>query len=151
LYKGCPRLASHSFMYRLITIALLFVLLSEWLRPLAMMSDKTGIHLLGPFLFTIAAAMAVDLFHLPVLLTWVLKVLISLSLPAMLFGRAHLGDGSWWAGMISRFTTDASHVLQLNWELVSAESRTFLFILSWVIIASYLLTLVDWRRFALWF
>ncbi len=144
-------MASHSFMYRLITIALLFALLSEWLRPLAMMSDKTGIHLLGPFLLTIAAAMAVDLFNLPVLLAWVMKVLISLSLPAMLFGRTHLGDVSWWAGMISRFTTDASHVLQLDWELVSAESRTFLFILSWVIIASYLLTLVDWRRFALWF
>jgi hypothetical protein len=139
------------FWRRLLTASLLFVLLSEWMRPLSMMSDVTGIYMIVPLLFTLAAVMATDLLKLPLVLNWILKLLIILSLAAAAHSGTHLANMDWWRSFVQRLPQDANHILHMEWGLLNPELRTCLFLLSWAIIAACLFTAVFYKRFALWF
>jgi transglutaminase-like putative cysteine protease len=139
------------FARRLATGALLFVLLSEWLRPLSAMQEFTGIDRVEPFILVLAGLMAVDVLRLPSLAGWLVKTLIILSLPAAWFGGSSLLDGEWWGRLLQELGKDAGHFLRMDWIRISPELRTFLFVYAWAIVAACLFAAVSYRRFMLWF
>jgi transglutaminase-like putative cysteine protease len=136
---------------RLATGALLFVLLSEWLRPLSAMREFTGIDRVEPFILLLAGLIAVDVLRLPPLAGWFVKTLLILSLPAAWFGGSSLPDGEWRSGLVRMLAEDVGHLLRMDWIGISPELRTFLFVYAWAIVASCLFAAVSYRRFMLWF
>ena len=138
------------FAARLLTGALLFVLLAEWLRPLSDMGDITGIVRVEPLIMVLAGLIGVDVLRLPGAAGWTFKTLIILSLPAIYRGVT-LFDGGWWSELVRILAEDAGDLLRLRWHLVSPELRTLLFVYAWAVLSSLLFSAVVLRRFALWF
>lgn len=139
------------FAARLLTGALLFVLLAEWLRPLSDIPDITGIVRVEPLILVLAGLIGVDVLRLPAALGWTFKSLMILSLPAAYHGSGSLLDGGWWSGLLSMLAGDAGDLLRLRWHLVSPELRTLLFVYAWAVLAALLFSAVYLRRFGLWF
>lgn len=136
---------------RLVTGALLFVLLSEWLRPLAAMQEVTGIARVEPLILTLAGLIGIDVLRLPVLPAWLVKAALILSLPAVFHNGSSLFDIRWWLGFVQTLAGDAEVILRFDWQQTSPELRTLLFVLAWAIVAACLFSAVYFKRFMLWF
>lgn len=136
---------------RLATGALLFVLLAEWLRPLAAMHEMTGITRVEPLILTLAGLIGVDVLRFPAVPGWLFKTVLILSLPAVYHDGASLLDGAWWSGFLQTLAEDAGVIGRMEWMLISPELRTLLFVYAWAIVAACLFAAVYFKRFALWF
>lgn len=136
---------------RLVTGALLFVLLSEWLRPLSAMQELTGITRVEPLILVLGGLIGVDVLRLPAVLAWLCKTVLILSLPAVFYGGASLFDGGWWSEFLETLVKDAGLIVRGEWHFISPELRTLLFVYAWAIVASCLFSAVLFKRFILWF
>lgn len=136
---------------RLVTGLLLFVLLTEWLRPLAAMQEVTGITRVEPLIMTLAGLIGIDVLRMPAPAAWLAKAALILSLPAVFHDRSSLFDAGWWAGFARTLAGDAEVLLRFDWHQTSPELRTLLFVLAWAIVAACLFSAVYFRRFMLWF
>ncbi|WP_127588125.1 DUF4129 domain-containing transglutaminase family protein [Paenibacillus koleovorans] len=131
--------------------ALLFVLLIEWLRPLAAMAEHTDLHMLRPFVLIFAGFLLLDYLRVPLGWSIGLKVLGSLSLIGMLF-YPHDWPGVSWLGSYMGVTgQDLASLVQLDTKNISPHNRTLLFLTGWAMLISVMYNTVVERMQTLWF
>lgn len=140
----------HQTLFRDILVTLLlFLLISEWLRPLAWMAD-TSIES-GPILVVFALCMAIDCFKVPYTWGWTAKGVLILLFVGFMFNRETFITGGWVIDLVGTIAQDAGHLMQARYDLISGELRTLLFLLGWTLLISVIQALMLQRQHSLWF
>lgn len=130
---------------------LLFLLFTEWRRPLFQLSSETDLYIIEPFLLAVAAFVLIDQFAKNWVWNLCLKLLISLQTVSFFF---HLGlpfQAESWAKLLSIWASDVGHAFQGMWFEISAETRTLLFLLGWAILTYAVRAFMLERYRILWF
>ena len=83
---------------------LLFLLLSEWLRPLAWMADAS--IQIGPILVVFAICIAIDCFKVPYVWGWTAKSVIILLFIGFMFDREGFLTGAWIIDLVRIISQD---------------------------------------------
>jgi len=135
---------------RFLSAALLYVLIAEWIRPLADMPHWTGLYAVEPILLALAGMLAADALRLPAFLGVPVKVFAAMTAVAVMFAHTTALDAGWWVRYADTLRHDAGRILDLDWERISGENRTLAFLLAWSVAASSLLAAALRRRIALW-
>ncbi|SDO66032.1 Transglutaminase-like superfamily protein [Paenibacillus sp. yr247] len=128
---------------------LLFLLLSEWLRPLAWMADAS--IQIGPILVVFAICIAIDCFKVPYAWGWTAKCIIILLFIGFMFDREGFFTGAWSIDLVRIFSQDISYLVQAHFDLISGQMRTLLFLLGWSLLISVIQALMLQRQHSLWF
>ena len=128
---------------------LLFLLLSEWLRPLAWMADAS--IQIGPILVVFAICIAIDCFKVPYVWGWTAKSVIILLFIGFMFDREGFLTGAWIVDLVRIISQDMVHIVQAHFDLISGEMRTLLFLLGWSLLISVVQALMLQRQHSLWF
>lgn len=140
----------HQTFFRDILISLLlFLLISEWLHPLAWMAD-TSIES-GPILVVFALCIAIDCFKVPYAWGWTAKGVLILLFVGFMFNRETFITGTWVTDLVGTIVQDAAHLMQAHFDLISGELRTLLFLLGWSLLISVIQALMLQRQHSLWF
>ncbi|MBP1964602.1 transglutaminase-like domain-containing protein [Paenibacillus aceris] len=140
----------HQSIFRDILISLLlFLLISEWLHPLAWMAD-TSIET-GPILVVFALCIAIDCFKVPYAWGWTAKGVLILLFVGFMFNRDTFVTGAWGIDLLRIIAQDAVHLMQAHFDLISGELRTLLFLLGWSLLISVIQALMLQRQHSLWF
>ncbi len=141
---------AHNSLFRdgLITL-LLFLLLSEWLRPLAWMGDE--LIQIGPILVVFALCLALDCFRVPYGWGWLAKCSIILVFIGYMFNRETLLAGGWILSLARTLVQDFVYIVQAHFDLISGEMRTLLFLMGWALLLSVVQALMLQRQHSLWF
>ncbi|CAN7741986.1 transglutaminase TgpA family protein [Paenibacillus sp. LjRoot56] len=132
----------------LITL-LLFLLLSEWLRPLAWMGDE--LIQIGPILVVFALCLALDCFRVPYGWGWLAKCSIIVVFIGYMFNRQTLLAGGWVLSLVRTLAQDFVYIVQAHFDLISGEMRTLLFLMGWALLLSVVQALMLQRQHSLWF
>ncbi|OCT16076.1 hypothetical protein A8709_10715 [Paenibacillus pectinilyticus] len=132
----------------LITL-LLFLLLSEWLHPLAWMADAS--IQIGPILVVFALCLALDCFRVPYGVGWLVKCCIVIFFIGFMFDREELLAGGWLIGLVRTFVQDFLYIVGAHFDLISGEMRTLLFLMGWALLLSVIQALMLQRQHSLWF
>lgn len=128
---------------------LLFLLLSEWLRPLAWMADAS--IQIGPILVVFAICIAIDCFKVPYAWGWTAKCIIILLFIGFMFDREGFLTGAWIIDLVRILSQDVVHIVQAHFDLISGQMRTLLFLLGWTLLISVVQALMLQRQHSLWF
>lgn len=128
---------------------LLFLLLSEWLRPLAWMADAS--IQIGPILVVFAICIAIDCFKVPYVWGWTAKSIIILLFIGFMFDREGFLTGAWIIDLVRIISQDLVHIVQAHFDLISGQMRTLLFLLGWSLLISVVQALMLQRQHSLWF
>ncbi|NOU77167.1 hypothetical protein GC098_38390 [Paenibacillus sp. LMG 31458] len=128
---------------------LLFLLLSEWLRPLAWMADAS--IQIGPILVVFAICIAIDCFKVPYAWGWTAKSVIILLFIGFMFDREGFLTGAWIIDLMRIISQDVVHIVQAHFDLISGQMRTLLFLLGWSLLISVVQALMLQRQHSLWF
>ncbi|MZQ82396.1 hypothetical protein GQF01_09780 [Paenibacillus sp. 5J-6] len=140
----------HQTFFRDILISLLlFLLISEWLHPLAWMAD-TSIES-GPILVVFALCIAIDCFKVPYAWGWTAKGVLILLFVGFMFDRETFVTGAWVIDLVGTLAQDVGHLMQAHFDLISGELRTLLFLLGWSLLISVIQALMLQRQHSLWF
>ncbi|MEX1030275.1 MAG: transglutaminase-like domain-containing protein [Paenibacillaceae bacterium] len=135
---------------RLLSGSLLVVLITEWLRPLTELSNWTDVYAIEPILITIIGVLAVDVLRITPVWTWIVKLLIILSSVAAMFHGTNLFHLDWWVNFTILIMQDFLRILTGQWDAVSAEGRTLLFIGAWATVVCWLYVVILYQRIALY-
>ncbi|MDD9271143.1 transglutaminase family protein [Paenibacillus sp. GCM10023248] len=138
-----------TFVRDILTSLLLFLLVSEWLHPLAWMADASLAT--GPVLVVFAICIAIDCFKVPYAWGWSAKAALILLFIGFMFNRESFMSGAWVLDVVRAFAQDAGHLTQGRFELVSGELRTLFFLLGWSLLISVIQVLMLQRQHSLWF
>ncbi|MBA2942660.1 transglutaminase domain-containing protein [Paenibacillus sp. CGMCC 1.16610] len=138
-----------TFFRDILISLLLFLLISEWLRPLAWMAD-TSIES-GPILVVFALCIAIDCFKVPYAWGWTAKGVLILLFVGFLFDRETFITGAWVFDLLGTIVQDAGYLMQAHFDLISGELRTLLFLLGWSLLISVIQALMLQRQHSLWF
>jgi transglutaminase-like putative cysteine protease len=128
---------------------LLFLLISEWLRPLAWMADASV--QVGPILVVFALCIAIDCFKVPYAWGWTAKGVIILLFIGFMFDREGFLTGAWMIDLVRIISQDIGHLVQAHFDLISGQLRTLLFLLGWSLLISVVQALMLQRQHSLWF
>lgn len=128
---------------------LLFLLLSEWLRPLAWMADAS--IQIGPILVVFAICIAIDCFKVPYAWGWTAKSIIILLFIGFMFDRESFLTGAWIIDLVRIISQDLVHIVHAHFDLISGQMRTLLFLLGWSLLISVVQALMLQRQHSLWF
>lgn len=128
---------------------LLFLLLSEWLRPLAWMADAS--IQIRPILVVFAICIAIDCFKVPYVWGWTAKSVIILLFIGFMFDREGFLTGAWIIDLVRIISQDLVHIVQAHFDLISGQMRTLLFLLGWSLLISVVQALMLQRQHSLWF
>ncbi|MDR6554788.1 transglutaminase domain-containing protein [Paenibacillus qinlingensis] len=143
-----PPMQSNLFRDSLITL-LLFLLLTEWLRPLAWMADEA--IQIGPVLVVFAFCLALDCFRVPYGWGWLAKCSMIVMFIGYMFYRETLFTGEWILSLLRTFVQDFMYIVQAHFDLISGELRTLLFLMGWALLLSVVQALMLQRQHSLWF
>ncbi|TXK75396.1 transglutaminase domain-containing protein [Paenibacillus sp. N3.4] len=143
------RPAPETYFRDLIISLLLFLLVSEWIRPLAWLADDT--IQVGPFLFVFAISIAIDGFKVPSGWGWTAKGLMIVLFIGIMFDRAGFATGGWIIDLIQVLYGDVIHLCQAHFDLVSGQMRTLLFLLGWTLLIAVVQALMLQRQHSLLF
>jgi transglutaminase-like putative cysteine protease len=135
---------------RLFSGCLLIVLITEWLRPLSQLSNWTDVYAIQPILITIIGVLAIDVLRITPVWTWIVKLLIILSSVAAMFHGTNLFHLDWWVNFTILIMQDLLRILTGQWNAVSAEGRTLLFIGAWATVVCWLYVVILYQRIALY-
>ncbi|MDQ0892443.1 hypothetical protein QFZ81_007531 [Paenibacillus sp. V4I9] len=128
---------------------LLFLLLSEWLRPLAWMADAS--IQIGPILVVFAICIAIDCFKVPYVWGWTAKSVIILLFIGFMFDREGFLTGAWIIDLVRIISQDVVYIVRAHFDLISGQMRTLLFLLGWSLLISVVQALMLQRQHSLWF
>ncbi|MEW9702381.1 DUF4129 domain-containing transglutaminase family protein [Paenibacillus sp. SI8] len=151
LVGSSPSHAGGSLIRDLMISLLLFLLLTEWLRPLPLLADVSEIYTIQPFLIVFALCIAIDCFRVPYTWGWFAKSLIILLFVGFMFDREAFLGGSWIIDLMEVISHDVSYLLQGQLDLISGQTRTLLFLLGWSLLISVIQALMLQRQHSLWF
>ncbi|HEY1213298.1 MAG TPA: transglutaminaseTgpA domain-containing protein, partial [Bryobacteraceae bacterium] len=139
-------------LFRDILISLLlYLLLTEWLRPLPTLADISEIYRIQPFLIVFALCIALDCFRVPYAWGWAAKSIIILLFIGFMFEPEGFLNGSWVVDLIRLIVQDVGHVFAARFDLISGETRTLLFLFGWALLISVVQALMLQRQHSLWF
>ncbi|NOV02810.1 transglutaminase-like domain-containing protein [Paenibacillus planticolens] len=138
-----------TFFRDILISLLLFLLLSEWLSPLAWMADMSIET--GPILVVFALCIAIDCFKVPYAWGWTAKGVLILLFVGFMFNRETFVTGAWGIDLLRIMAQDAAHLMQGHFDLISGELRTLLFLLGWSLLISVIQALMLQRQHSLWF
>lgn len=144
-----PSPITNTFFRDSLISLLLFLLLSEWLRPLAWMADAS--IQIGPILVVFAICIAIDCFKVPYVWGWTAKSVIILLFIGFIFDREGFLDGAWIIDLLRIISQDMVHIVQTHFDLISGQMRTLLFLLGWSLLISVVQALMLQRQHSLWF
>lgn len=142
-------LITNTFFRDSLISLLLFLLLSEWLRPLAWMADAS--IQIGPILVVFAICIAIDCFKVPYVWGWTAKSVIILLFIGFMFDREGFLTGVWIIDLVRIISQDLVHIVQAHFDLISGQMRTLLFLLGWSLLISVVQALMLQRQHSLWF
>jgi transglutaminase-like putative cysteine protease len=135
---------------RLLSGILLIVLVHEWMRPVSELSNWTDVYSIAPILITIAGVLTVDVLKIPPIWTRIVKLFIILSAVAAMFHGTNLLHLDWWINFSILIMNDLLNILMGQWDAVSAECRTLLFIGAWATVVCWLYLVILYQRIALY-
>ncbi|MCY9666322.1 transglutaminase-like domain-containing protein [Paenibacillus alginolyticus] len=142
-------LITNTFFRDSLISLLLFLLLSEWLRPLAWMADAS--IQIGPILVVFAICIAIDCFKVPYAWGWTAKSVMILLFIGFMFDREGFLTGAWIIDLVRIISQDMVHIVQAHFDLISGQMRTLLFLLGWSLLISVVQALMLQRQHSLWF
>jgi transglutaminase-like putative cysteine protease len=142
-------LADWSFIC--LTAVILFFLICEWFRPLVMLSELTEVYTLRPFFLVIGLCLLLDSARCPEWMAWLVKLWCVLSVIGHYFYGSLPHELGWLERFWAVFRLDSGYALARNWPLVSGETRTFFFLLGWVLLIYVIHYFVFQRQRVGWF
>lgn len=150
IFRADNQPQAHNNLFRdgLITL-LLFLLISEWLRPLAWMGDE--VIQIGPILVVFALCLALDCFRVPYGWGWLAKASIILVFIGYMFNRDTVLAGGWILSLARTLVQDILYIVQAHFDMISGEMRTLLFLMGWALLLSVVQALMLQRQHSLWF
>jgi transglutaminase-like putative cysteine protease len=128
---------------------LLFLLMWEWLRPMPQLSDAPELSIM-PFLIVLGICILLDCLKAPYKLGWLLKCTALVALIGYLFYPNAFTDITWFWDYALLMAQDGMHIAQGHLARVSAQSRTALFMIGWMLMLSVAGALMLQRQRALW-
>lgn len=138
-----------SLAYRLVTSALLFGLLAEWLLPWADAGDWSVIYHPGPLLLVIGCILALGLFRMPMAVTIAMNALLCLLSLMWLYKGSEQSSLQWLAGFPGLLRDHLLLIMDNGLWAMSGELRTMLLFIGWSMLAPALQTLLWMRQTAL--
>ncbi|MDF2669798.1 MAG: transglutaminase, partial [Paenibacillus sp.] len=144
------RPASRPFVREAFATVMLFVLLMEWLLPLAAMSEYTDLHMLRPFVIAFGFFMLIDYSRIPLLPGWLLKLAACLCLIGLLFYRNEWMGFSWLEAYFMESLQDIGALLSFSLDEISPHNRTLMFLLGWALLITVMYATVVERQQAMW-
>lgn len=130
--------------------AALFLLLAEWMHPLAVMSELTDLYMVQPFLIAIGCFLLIDYLRVPEMLGWIFKVLLCAIIIAAIFHHS-IFSWEWWAAYVDLLMQDSLSLLTGHLDLISPENRTMMFLVGWALLTSVIQSVVLLKQRGLWF
>ncbi|MGG1556317.1 transglutaminase domain-containing protein [Paenibacillus ferrarius] len=128
---------------------LLFLLLAEWLRPLAWLADDS--FQVGPILAVFGICLLIDCFRISYSWGWAIKGLTIVLFIGWMFHRETFATGVWIGDLIQTIAQDIVDLAQAHFDLISGEMRTLLFLIGWTLLISVSQALMLQRQHSLWF
>lgn len=129
---------------------LLFLLLREWIVPIGDLSDATELSPLLPFTLALGAFICLDYLRVPLLPGMLLKLSAALVTVGWLFGDQSLPGKHWLASYIRLTVQDVNKLVASDWEAVSAENRTLLFLIGWAMLTGVIQAILVTCKRGLW-
>lgn len=139
-------------LVRTATAALLFVLLREWLKWVAILSGMDEPDLTFPLYAALAGYLFIDALKVPVWFGIPAKFVMSLVTVGWLFGVKVDQGGfmAWLADYVRQAGADLGHVLVGPLQAISSDTRTLLFIMGWGLLASVIYSVLLHSGRCLW-
>lgn len=134
-----------------IATLLLFVLLTEWIRPLTQLAMVTGIHVIDPFLIAVFGFVALDYLRLNMWVAWPLKLVVCWVLISLFYYDSFLFDRTWWQEYSAVSMRDLEHLLSGQTAAISGENRTLLLLAGFSLMIYSLHTIIVRRQYVGWF
>ncbi|MGG1517560.1 transglutaminase domain-containing protein [Paenibacillus oryzisoli] len=128
---------------------LLFLLLAEWLRPLAWLADDS--FQVGPILAVFGICLLIDCFRISYSWGWLIKGLTIILFIGYMFHRETFATGVWIGDLIQTIAEDFIYLAQAHFDMISGEMRTLLFLIGWTLLISVSQALMLQRQHSLWF
>ncbi|OPH59250.1 hypothetical protein BC351_20240 [Paenibacillus ferrarius] len=138
-----------SFVRDSLISLLLFLLISEWLRPLAWMADAS--IEIGPILVVFAICILIDCCKVPLAWGWTAKIVVILLFIGFMFDREGFLTGVWCIDLVRVIAQDIGYLVGAHFELISGQLRTLLFLMGWSLLISVVQALMLQRQHSLWF
>ncbi len=131
--------------------ALLFVLLTEWLRPLYEIPELTEMYQLSPFMAAIGGFLLLHVLGVPFFWSLVLHAMITVGVVAYFFYGMWMWEAAWWHTYLAQLRLDLEVVLSGRIAELSGENRTVLFLTGWGMILYAVYTIMAMKRQTAWF
>lgn len=129
---------------------LLFCLFVEWFRPLTEMARLTEMYQTLPLLMALGCFLLIDCISLPSAPAWLIKIILCLAVTVYLFNNYAL-DLQGWKHFADALIQDGVGLMEGHFGYLSGESRTFIFLIGWVLLVSVVQSLIMYRFHGLWF
>lgn len=129
------------------------VLLWAWISPIAEMSHWTSPEKTVPLYAATAFFVAVDMLRAPAVFGVPLKAAAAFLAVGWLFRETggHSGFGlDWLQAYGSLSAGDGRAAAAGEWDRISGENRTLVFLAGWALLAGVVQSVLVWRRRALW-
>ncbi|WP_028612412.1 transglutaminase-like domain-containing protein [Paenibacillus harenae] len=136
-------------VYRLLTSALLFGLLAEWLLPWTGAAEWAVIYHPAPLLLVIGCVMVLGLFRMPMAVTLPMNVILCLFSLMWLYKGADQSSLGWLLGFPRLLADHIGLMLKHGLWAMSGELRTMLLFIGWAMLAPALQALLWMRQTAL--
>ncbi|WP_409342930.1 transglutaminaseTgpA domain-containing protein [Paenibacillus sp. MBLB4367] len=133
------------------TALLLFMLLREWLLPIAELSEANEQQVMGPLLTAIGCFLLADCLRLHWLPGAVLKLLTAWFCVGWLYDAAAVVSFRWPADYAAVCLHDIEAVLRGDPGAVGGENRTLLFLIGWALLAGVIQSVFTYKKQSLWF
>lgn len=130
---------------------ILFLMLREWIIPIATMSELTHVYVTGPICAAIAGFLTVDVLRLRAMLGIPVKLAVCLSAVAWMSEGGSLPGLNWLLTYARLLGNDMELAATGSWEAISGETRTMLFLGGWALLAGVLLTVMTTWKSSFWF
>lgn len=126
---------------------LLFLLLREWIAPIADMSEITRVYVTGPICAAVAGFLLADVLRLPWTVGILAKLAVCLLAAGWLAEGGAMPESNWLLSYGKLLGQDLRLAAGGEWETVSGETRTVLFLGGWAMLAGVLLSVLSyWKR-----
>jgi transglutaminase-like putative cysteine protease len=126
---------------------LLYLLALEWFRPLLDISGS--LHMAMPFYIAFAVFLLPEVLGLPPLVGWLVRIAAAYVIVGVLFTTP--GQGLGWVAEYAAITVDdARYVLRAEFDQLSMENRSVLFLAGWMMLLTSIQSMLLHRERAVW-
>jgi len=132
---------------------LIFLLLREWIEPIAEMSGLDRPGLVIPIYWALGAFLIVDVLRIPPWAGASIKLPIAVYAVGWLTGAGRgyaLPSLSWFVDYYGIMVGDMGNAAAGEWEQVSSETRTLMFLAGWGILAGVIYSLCTYTGRCFW-